>query len=1141
MTGSRARAIARLVKSAVSRDNTEPVTADPSPSASGRHPRLRGPRAHTRLVPSLAIAVLILGLFPGTVAAAAATHLVVDAPPSASVGSEASVTVTAKDGDGATDTTYGGTAVITSSDPAASFPTTLDFLGGIATFDVTFSAAGSQTVTARDDSLTVPVGISGPITVGAGAQAITFGTAPTGVVVGGTGKAVSATGGASGNPVTFSSTTPLVCSVNASTGALTLIASGTCTIAADQAGNANWLAAPPVTQDVTVGAGAQAITFGTAPTGVVVGGTGKAVSATGGASGNPVTFSSTTPLVCSVNASTGALTLIASGTCTIAADQAGNANWLAAPPVTQDVTVGAGAQATLTITGPSSATFGAADATFTTTGGSGTGATTFDAGSSTACSIVAGQLHIITGTGTCSVTATKAADTNYNATTSVAFTISINKAAQLTLTITAPTNATFGAADATFTTTGGSGTGATTFDAGSSTACSIVVGKLHVLTSTGSCVVTATKAADANYNATTSAAFTISIGKADQATLTITAPSSLTYGDADAAFTTTGGSSTGGVTYDAGASTACSIVGVKLHIISATGTCVVTATKAADADYNATTSAPFTISIAKAALDVTASSPTPGVYGDAVPAVSPQYGSFVLGENATNLTAAPTCSVAYTQGDAAGDYATSCSGGVSDNYAFNYISGNFHVAIRAITVTANSGQAKAHSAADPIFTYTVTSGSLFGTDAFSGALSRVAGEAVGTYAITVGTLTAGSNYSLSFVSATFSITGGATYHALTPARLLDGRNGTGLGGPFSSHAARTFQVTGIGGVPTNATAVTGNLTVTGQTGAGYLYVGPVATNNPTSSTLNFPVGDDRANGVTVALGVGGTLSVTYVGPNSSAYAYAVFDVTGYFTPDTTGATYFPLTPARLLDTRNGTGLVGAFSSHAASTFQVTGRGGVPGNATAVTGNLTVTSQTGAGYLYIGPVATNNPTSSTLNFPLGDNRANGVTVALGAGGTLSVTFVASASAAATAHVIFDVTGYFTPDTTGATYFPLDPTRLLDTRNGTGLGGPFSSHVARAFQVTGRGGVPATATGVTGNLTVTSQTGAGYLYVGPVATNNPTSSTLNFPVGDDRANGVTVALGAGGILGVTYVGPIASSTTHVVFDVTGYFLP
>ena len=85
-------------------------------------------------------------------------------------------------------------------------------------------------------------------------------------------------------------------------------------------------------------------------------------------------------------------------------------------------------------------------------------------------------------------------------------------------------------------------------------------------------------------------------------------------------------------------------------------------------------------------------------------------------------------------------------------------------------------------------------------------------------------------------------------------------------GPSSSHVARTFQVTGRGGVPANAIAVTGNLTVTGQTSSGYLFIGPVAMNDPTSSTLNFPVGDDRANGVTVALGAGGTLSVTFVAP-----------------------------------------------------------------------------------------------------------------------------------------------------------------------------------------------------------------------------------------------------------------------------------
>jgi hypothetical protein len=119
---------------------------------------------------------------------------------------------------------------------------------------------------------------------------------------------------------------------------------------------------------------------------------------------------------------------------------------------------------------------------------------------------------------------------------------------------------------------------------------------------------------------------------------------------------------------------------------------------------------------------------------------------------------------------------------------------------------------------------------------------------------------------------------------ITPTRVLDTRTGTGgLSGPFTNHAAQTFQVTGgSSGVPIGAKAVTGNLTVTGQTSNGYLYIGPVAMNDPTSSTLNFPAGDDRANGVTVALGAGGTLSITFVAPTSGPTAHAIFDVTGYY-------------------------------------------------------------------------------------------------------------------------------------------------------------------------------------------------------------------------------------------------------------------
>ncbi|MGZ6314377.1 MAG: hypothetical protein ACXWNI_01965, partial [Candidatus Limnocylindrales bacterium] len=206
-----------------------------------------------------------------------------------------------------------------------------------------------------------------------------------------------------------------------------------------------------------------------------------------------------------------------------------------------------------------------------------------------------------------------------------------------------------------------------------------------------------------------------------------------------------------------------------------------------------------------------------------------------------------------------------------------------------------------------------------------------------------------------------------------------------------------------------------------------------------------------------------------------------------------------------------------------------------------TGNLTVTGQTSNGYLFLGPVATNNPTSSTLNFPVADDRANAVTVGVDGAGKLWVTFVAPI-AARTANVVFDVTGYFTPDMTGAAFVPLTPTRILDSRNGTGgITGPIAEHTAMSFQVTGAGSVPANASAVTGNLTVTGQSSNGYLFLGPVGVNNPTSSTLNFPVADDRANAVTVGVDGAGKLWVTFVAPTAAKTAYVVFDVGGYFVP
>ncbi len=387
------------------------------------------------------------------------------------------------------------------------------------------------------------------------------------------------------------------------------------------------------------------------------------------------------------------------------------------------------------------------------------------------------------------------------------------------------------------------------------------------------------------------------------------------------------------------------------------------------------------------------------------------------------------------------------------------------------------------------------------------------------------------------------------YDAGAPVRIFDTRWGTGPTGALVSGKPRTFQVTGRGGVPATALAVTGILTVTGATSAGYVSLGPIATSTPKTSTINFPKGDTRATGVTVILGAGGTLSAVFRGVGGTSTAL-IFDVTGYFAPDgsfvatMTPTSFAPLNPVRTFDTRWGTGPTGALVSGKPRTFQVTGRGGVPATALAVTGILTVTGATSAGYVSLGPIATSTPKTSTINFPKGDTRATGVTVILGAGGTLSAVFrgVGGTSTA----LIFDVTGYFAPDgsfvatMTPTSFAPLNPVRTFDTRWGTGPTGALVSGKPRTFQVTGRGGVPATALAVTGILTVTGATSAGYVSLGPIATSTPKTSTINFPKGDTRATGVTVILGAGGTLSAVFRG-VGGTSTALIFDVTGYFAP
>ena len=203
-------------------------------------------------------------------------------------------------------------------------------------------------------------------------QTITFTSSPpASPSVGGT-YTVSATGGGSGNPVTFSidaSSASGACTISQAT--VTIAGAGKCIIDANQAGNTTYKAAPEVQQSFTITAApapplkTQTITFTSSPpASPSVGGT-YTVSATGGGSGNPVTFSidaSSASGACTISQAT--VTIAGAGKCIIDANQAGNTTYKAAPEVQQSFTITAAS-----VTTPGSlSTFGVYTGNFDSSG-----------------------------------------------------------------------------------------------------------------------------------------------------------------------------------------------------------------------------------------------------------------------------------------------------------------------------------------------------------------------------------------------------------------------------------------------------------------------------------------------------------------------------------------------------------------------------------------------------------------------------------------------------------------------------------------------------------------------------------------------------------------------------------------------------
>jgi len=178
-------------------------------------------------------------------------------------------------------------------------------------------------------------GVDGPA-IEARSQSISFGAAP---ALNLHGTATVTASASSELAVIYSTTTPAVCSVDSSSGAVTALMPDTCIITANQFGNLVFSPAAQVAQSLPVLFDPnQTISFAAAPSLTLF--STATVSATA-SSGLAVSYSSTTAMVCSVVSNTGLVTALTIGNCIIAANQAGSNKFIPAPEVTQTLMVNA--------------------------------------------------------------------------------------------------------------------------------------------------------------------------------------------------------------------------------------------------------------------------------------------------------------------------------------------------------------------------------------------------------------------------------------------------------------------------------------------------------------------------------------------------------------------------------------------------------------------------------------------------------------------------------------------------------------------------------------------------------------------------------------------------------------------------------
>ena len=352
---------------------------------------------------------------------------------------------------------------------------------------------------------------------------------------------------------------------------------------------------------------------------------------------------------------------------------------------------------------------------------------------------------------------------------------------------------------------------------------------------------------------------------------------------------------------------------------------------------------------------------------------------------------------------------------------------------------------------------------------------------------------------------------GSTYTSLAPVRVLDTRTGAAVG------AGRAVSVDLSSRVPADATAVVFNLTGVQPTASTFVTAFPHGQSRPVVSNLNLRAGEIRANLVTVMVGADRVVDLY----NNSGSTHLLADLAGYYSTGD-AAKYVPLDARHMLNPAH----VGA-----QSTTSLNLRSRVPASATAVTLTVTGIRASSSTYVTAWPSGTPRPTASSVNIAQGATTSGTTTVAIGADRRVNLY-----NHNGTLDLEVDLTGFYTP-TFGSVFAPVPPTRVFDTRDGTGTTQAAPIADRQTAPVLPGTHVPDDAVGAVVNLTGIAPTSDGYLTV-LQAPGTPTARTVSLAAGQIAANLASIPL-RGESPGARAQVYNATTSAHAAVDLAGYF--